>query len=142
MIQQIRAEKAAEILKTKGAAYLDVRTEPEFQQGHAVGAYNIPAFFFDASRRPVPNPDFEAIVRKALPPGTTLVVGCQSGVRSQRASEALERLGYAALHNLEGGFGGARSPQGDVVAGWKDSGLPVETGDGGDRSYAALKKNA
>ncbi len=136
MIPQRTPDEAAEILRRRpDAVYLDVRTEAEFAAGHPAGAYNVPVVFFDAARRPVPNPDFEAIVQARFPRQTTLLVGCQSGVRSQRAADMLHALGFVDVSNVAGGFGG--SP---AARGWRDSGLPVESGNPSGRGYEDLKK--
>jgi rhodanese-related sulfurtransferase len=122
--QVIPAEAARELAGEPSAVYLDVRTPEEFDAGHPAGARNVPVLFFDpATRRPRPNADFVAVVQRHLAPGTKLLVGCQSGMRSQRACELLDEAGYTDLANVWGGFGGA-----DDTPGWKDGGLPVETG--------------
>ena len=130
-IRNVTPQDAYETLRNDpGAVYLDVRTEAEFEAGHPAAARNVPVVFFDpATRQPAPNPDFLATVERHLPRTTRLLVGCQSGVRSQRACEILSRAGYTDVANVEGGFGGARDPAGRVVApGWRDAGLPVESG--------------
>jgi rhodanese-related sulfurtransferase len=98
--------------------------------GHPAGARNVPVVFFDpATRQPRPNPDFVATVERQVPRDTKLLVGCQSGGRSQRACEILAQAGYADLTNVQGGFGGARDASGRIaVPGWRDEGLPVEMG--------------
>lgn len=137
MIPQITSEEAAKILRTKkDAVYVDVRSEAEFEAGHPEGAYNIPVFFFDAAHRPNPNPDFTAVVEAMFPKAVTLILGCQSGMRSQHAAEMLSALGYLDVSNVTGGFGG--SP---AARGWRDSGLPVATGAPEGRSYAELSRN-
>ena len=130
------------LTRQPGAVYLDVRTEPEFEAGHPVGARNVPVVFFDpATRQPAPNPDFLATVEKSVPRGAKVLVGCQSGVRSQRACELLADAGYTDVTNVRGGFGGARDGSGRVVVpGWRDAGLPVETGATPGTSYADLRK--
>jgi rhodanese-related sulfurtransferase len=135
MIPQVTPERAAEILRERpGAVYLDVRTAAEFRAGHPAGAYNVPVLFFDAAQRPQRNPDFERIAQGAFSRETVLLVGCQSGVRSQHAAEILHSLGYRDVSNVAGGFGG--SP---AARGWRDSGLPVESGDPAGRGYEELK---
>jgi len=123
------------------AVYLDVRTEEEFEEGHPAGARNVPIFFFDAATgRPKPNPDFVRVVEGNLPRSTKLFVGCQSGMRSQRACEVLLQAGYSDVTNVQGSFSGLRDPGGRVVVvGWRDAGLPVETGQPSEGSYATLK---
>jgi rhodanese-related sulfurtransferase len=135
--------EAHEILRRHpDAVYLDVRTEGEFEAGHPAGARNVPLVFFDAAtRRPVPNPDFVAVVERTLPRTTKLVVGCQVGGRSERACQLLAEAGYADLINVRGGFGGERDAAGRVVVpGWREAGLPVETGTPPGRGYAEIRR--
>jgi rhodanese-related sulfurtransferase len=112
------------------AVYLDVRTEGEFEAGHPAGAHNIPVLVLDpATREPRPNPDFVATVEREFPRTTKFVVGCQAGGRSPHACELLAQAGWTDVTNVRGGFGGARDGTGRlVVPGWRDAGLPVETG--------------
>jgi rhodanese-related sulfurtransferase len=113
----------------KDALYLDVRTEAEFERGHPPGAFNVVVVFLDPAGGPArPNPDFVAQVQAVAAPDRELIVGCQAGGRSQRACEILAQVGYTDLTNVQGGFGGARDRAGNVIKGWRDSGLPVETG--------------
>ncbi len=122
--------------------YLDVRTPEEFSQGHAPGAWNIPIFLADpASGQMTPNPEFTLVCQAVLPPETPMVVGCASGIRSQQAIVTLSDFGYDQLSNLRGGFSGRRTPSGELITpGWADSGLPTETGDGGEHSWASLRR--
>ena len=130
--QILPAEAARELAADPAAVYLDVRTPEEFDAGHPAGARNLPVFLLDpVARRPHPNPHFLPIARRHLTPTTRLLVGCQSGVRSQRACELLADAGYTELANVRGGFGGSHDPSEPPVAGWRDSGLPVETGPSG-----------
>ena len=142
-IKQSPPTEAFETLKQNPAAvYLDVRTEREFAQGHAAGAINIPVVFIQGPGQMQVNPDFVEVVEKVLPKSRKLVVGCQAGGRSMRACEMLEAAGYTDLTNLTGGFGGQRDQSGNmVVAGWRESGLPVST-DLGEASYEAQRKKA
>ena len=141
-VPQTTPPEAFETLEREpGALYLDVRTEAEFEAGHPLRARNVPVVFFDqAAGRPVPNPEFLAVVERNFPRTTKLVVGCQAGGRSQRACEILAEAGYADVTNVRGGFGGARDQSGRVVVpGWRDARLPVETGQTPGASYAELK---
>jgi rhodanese-related sulfurtransferase len=113
------------------AVYLDVRTQEEFSAGHPAGALNVPVMFFRGGS-PTPNPDFVAHVQRLVPATTPVLVGCQAGGRSQRGAELLLAAGYTNVSNVRGGFGGARDETGRVVIpGWREAGLPVETGAGG-----------
>jgi len=142
-INQVEPPQAHEILKSNpDAIYLDVRTEPEFAQGHPDGAINVPVVFIKGPGQMELNGEFVDVVAKTLPREKKLVVGCLAGGRSQRACELLEAAGYTDLTNVRGGFGGARDASGQVVvAGWRDAGLPVST-EVGDNSYQALRRKA
>jgi rhodanese-related sulfurtransferase len=140
--QQIPPEAHETLKQNPDALYLDVRTEGEFEAGHAAGAINIPVMVRSGAGQMQLNPDFVEVAEKVLPKGKKLVVGCMAGGRSQRACEMLEDAGFTALTNVVGGFGGQRDQSGKVVvAGWQDAGLPVTT-DLGDAAYAAQKAKA
>ena len=139
--QTTPADAHATLGQSPGALYLDVRTEEEFAAGHPAGARNVPVVFFDpATRQPRPNPDFLAIVERHVSRTAKLLVGCQSGMRSQRACELLSQAGYTDVSNVQGGFGGARDQTGRIVPGWREAGLPVETGATAGASYVDLRK--
>lgn len=107
--------------------YLDVRSIPEFEAGHAPGALNVPILHMGATGME-PNPDFLAVVLANVAVDTPLVVGCKMGGRSARACEVLAQAGYTALHNIDGGFGGRPdAPDESARKGWRASGLPTAT---------------
>ena len=134
-IQKTTPDKAKEILdKDPQAIYVDVRSIPEFTQGHPIRAVNIPLLHLNPKTNEMtPNPEFPKVAATVLPKDKTLLVGCKMGGRSQKACEILERLGYSKLHNVYGGFGGAPDQQG-----WKDLGLPISTDNGEGVSYESL----
>jgi len=131
-IRQTTPPEAYETLQREpGTVYLDVRTPEEFAAGHPAGAVNVPVLFFRGGQS-TPNADFVATVRRLVPPETPVLVGCQAGGRSQRGAELLVAAGYRDVSNVRGGFGGARDETGRlVIPGWRDAGLPIETGAGG-----------
>ena len=140
--QQVPPEAYETLKQNPDALYLDVRTEPEFAQGHPDGAINVPVVFIKGPGQMELNGEFVDVMAKTLPREKKLVVGCLAGGRSQRACELLEAAGYADLTNVRGGFGGARDASGQVVvAGWREAGLPVST-EVGDNSYQALRRKA
>lgn len=131
--------QAHELLQSNaGYVYLDVRSTPEYEQGHPAGAFNVPLLH----RQPTgmsPNTDFLRVMQLAFPPETKLLVGCQSGQRSVRAAEALVAAGYTCVANVLGGWGGVRDQFGRVVEqGWLELGLPAEQGSPEGQGYAAL----
>lgn len=141
MVKRVLPEEAAQLVKD-GWTYLDVRSIPEFEQGHPVGAANVPLLHFLGGRMS-PNPDFQSVVEASFSKNTKLVVGCKSGGRSLQAAGLLAAAGYAELVDMRGGFAGERDGMGRVsCAGWADSGLPVATAAEPDKSYAALAAKA
>jgi rhodanese-related sulfurtransferase len=127
--QTTPAEAHGVLTAHRDAVYLDVRTVEEFEAGHPAGALNVPVLVLDAAtRRPRPNPDFVSAVENLVPRTTKLLVGCQSGGRSQHAAELLAAAGWTDVTNVYGGFGGARDQSGRIVPGWQEAGLPVATG--------------
>lgn len=139
--EDVTVDQAHAIMSRAGTVYLDVRTEREFQQGHPRGAWNVPIVLFDQAGGPAQqNEGFLDTVKRHVSRETTLLVGCQSGARSQRAADILRHAGYSDVRNVRGGFGGAVGADGRIVAqGWRDAGLPVASGTSGGRSYGSLR---
>src|SRR5262252_6993513 len=79
MPKRVLPKEAAALLE-EGWAYLDVRSIPEFEQGHPAGAANIPLLHFQNGRM-APNPDFTRVVEATFPKDAKIVVGCKVGGR-------------------------------------------------------------
>jgi rhodanese-related sulfurtransferase len=128
-VKQINPLQTNDVLQqNKNAVYIDVRTQPEFANGHVPGSVNIPVMVPDpATRRMTPNPGFLETVQSQYAKDKTIILGCGMGGRSQYAAEILDQAGFTDVSNMQGGFGGAKDPMGRlVVAGWLQSDLPVE----------------
>ena len=127
--EELEPQDAHERLTSaEGALYLDVRSVPEFGQGHPTGAWNLPLLHLsDAGMQP--NADFLAVAEVVLPKDRWLVVGCKAGGRSAQACDLLQQAGFTQLVNVAGGYHGAfdRMTGALVVAGWEASGLPTST---------------
>lgn len=138
---EVTPETAAEAMRDRGALYLDVRTVHEFVQGHPADAYNVPILLVDGRTGvPRPNPEFLAVVREHFETDAEIYCGCRSGPRSLQATMLLRQAGYERVSNVECGFHGKSDALGRPVAsGWRDRGLPVSDGDGGLRSFEALR---
>jgi rhodanese-related sulfurtransferase len=134
----ITPEEAKELLDNGGYTYVDVRSEPEFRNGHPADSVNVPVMHREPMGM-VPNPDFLRVMEINFEHHAPLILGCQSGARSARAAEAMLAVGFSAVHNVTGGFGGARDDSGAILQkGWFELGLPVDYGDPEDRNYAAM----
>jgi rhodanese-related sulfurtransferase len=129
----------AKALLAAGWQYVDVRSIPEFEAGHPEGAFNIPLMHFLPGRGMTPNHEFLDVLAKHFTKESKLVFGCKTGGRSLRAAEILASQGWTSVVDMSGGFEGERDAMGRlVVAGWKETGLPVATQAPG-RTYEELK---
>ena len=83
---------------------IDVREESEYAAGHAAGAVHI--------GKGVIERDIEA---KVPDPNTPLVLYCGGGFRSALAADTLQKMGYANVVSMDGGW-----------RAWTEKKLPTE----------------
>ena len=139
MVKRVLPTEAAELLQ-QGWVYLDVRSIPEFDQGHPAGASNIPLNHFQGGRM-APNPDFQRVVEATFAKDAKIVVGCKTGVRSLHAAGVMQAAGYTDVVDMRGGFHGERDNMGRAtVPGWLEAGLPTEASAPPERTYDVLSK--
>jgi len=143
-IKTITPDQAATALESGGGAvYIDVRSVEEFRSGHPPRALNIPIAVPNRWGQSVLNPDFLRAVETLFEKDTALLVGCQSGPRSEAACKLLAQAGYSDVSNVLGGFSGARSVFGGLShPGWLQMGLPVSTEDGDEGSWESILRRA
>lgn len=102
-IAQISVTEAKKALEEKkDAQFIDVRTPEEYAGAHAVGARNMPL------------DKLEAELSK-LDKDKPVYVICETGRRSQKGSEILQKNGFKDIYNIEGG-----------TSGWIQAGLPTD----------------
>jgi rhodanese-related sulfurtransferase len=138
-----RISPAEASLKMKeGYLYVDVRSEPEFTEGHAAGAYNVPLMHMGESGM-TPNPDFMRVMKANFASETKIIVGCKGGGRSIRAAQALIAEGYTNVVDQRAGWNGAHDAFGQITEpGWSRVHLPTEAGAPEGRGYPELQKKA
>lgn len=105
------------------AVLVDVRTDAERQYvGWIPGAVNVAWKQWPGM---VPNADYDAAIKAAVPPGKKAVLFCRSGHRSIPAARRAAELGIEAYNVLEG-FEGDPDENGQRghVGGWRLRGLP------------------
>jgi len=101
----------------RGILYIDVRSTQEFALGHPLGAINVPLSEPDEDTgQTMANPDFVRVMTTNFDSNAPLLIGCQTGGRSVRASQMLEAFGFSQLINVKGGF-----------VGWTTCELPTAT---------------
>ena len=141
-VKEVDVRRAREMQEAEGYTYVDVRSIPEYEQGHPAGGVNVPLLHLDQTAGQMrPNPEFLAVMQAGFSKTAKLVVGCQMGGRSARAAEMLAAEGYEHVYNVRGGFGGSFDRQtGNVVdIGWAQAGLPVETQAAPGSTYTELR---
>ena len=141
-IKRIVPEQAKELLDSKtGYIYVDVRTVPEFEAGHVLGAKNIPVMQPDPSGRMQMNPRFVEIVDANFGKEVKRITGCQKGGRSLKAAELLLAAGFSNLVDMRGGYGGETDEMGRVTfPGWALRGLPTSRESAPEDRYETLAK--
>lgn len=78
-------------LTKKGKQFIDVRTPQEFRGNHIRNFKNIP--LFELQKR-----------AQELSKEEEVIVICQSGMRSSKASKTLKKLGFTQITNVKGGM--------------------------------------
>jgi len=133
--RRVSPEEALALMREQGYAYLDVRSVPEFDQGHPDGAWNVPLLHMGpgGSR---PNPEFLDVVARLFPREAPLLIGCRTANRSEQAAALLERAGYSNLVIQAAGFAGSRDDLGRLLPGWEEAGLPTSREARPGRSWA------
>lgn len=95
--------RATELINHDAAVVVDVRPMADFNQGHIIGAINIPSNGFANQLKQLER-------HKAKP----IIVSCRSGAQSAQACATLRKAGFEKVHNLRGG-----------ILAWQSANLPV-----------------
>lgn len=92
-VKQISTSELKNQLTDKNKQFVDVRTPGEFKGNHIRGFKNIP---------------LHQLAEKSagLSKDKEVVVICQSGMRSQKASKQLKKLGFTKITNVKRGMSG------------------------------------
>ena len=101
-IKQITVAEAKPAVEVQDVQFIDVRTVGEYTAGHAVKAANFPLDLLEQDL---------AKLDKDKP----VYVICQTGSRSQKGSEILQKAGFKNIYNINGG-----------TSAWESAGFPME----------------
>lgn len=94
--KNINLEEAKQIISaTPNSVLIDVRSIQEYREYHIDGAICIP--YFEIQNR---------IEKEITNKNTLIIVYCQSGMRSKKAMEILEKKGYQNVYNIKNGLDG------------------------------------
>jgi rhodanese-related sulfurtransferase len=95
--------QATQLINSRNAVVVDVRTPEEFAAGSLPGARNAPADKLEERTRDI---------KKDKP----LIVLCASGSRAGRVAAQLRAIGFGEVYVLAGG-----------LAAWREAGLPIRS---------------
>jgi len=101
-IKQVSVQETNEAVAKENVQFIDVRTVEEYKSGHAPKAVNMPLDSLDK--------EFTKL-DKSKP----VYVICQTGRRSQKASEMLKQADFKDVYNVTGG-----------TSAWASANLPLE----------------
>lgn len=105
-VPEVDCAEAVE-LRTRGAAWLDVREQDEWDDARIPDTTHVPL-----------RGAIDHVVRELPERDAPIVVSCLSGGRSGQVVAYLRELGYVDVHNLRGG-----------IRAWVQEGRPVIRGD-------------
>jgi len=92
--EDINIEELKNLVRTnKEIVLLDVRSPQEYKEGSLNGAINIPLYELE-----------ECCDCKLKDNQKTIIVYCQSGIRSKKAITILKKNGFKNLYHLKGGL--------------------------------------
>ncbi|TGB02855.1 rhodanese-like domain-containing protein [Halobacillus salinus] len=92
-ISTISGAEVQQLTKDKKTQFIDVRTTGEFKRNHRKPFKNIP--LSDLNKR-----------SSELNKEESIVLLCQSGMRSMKAAKQLKKQGFTKIINVRGGLGG------------------------------------
>jgi rhodanese-related sulfurtransferase len=99
----VSAAEATTLINRRNAVVIDLRTASEYAQGHLPMARNVEFGELQAK-----------IGQIAKNKGNPVVLVCQTGQQSQKASRIVSDAGFAEVHVLQGGLDA-----------WQKAGMPV-----------------
>jgi sulfur-carrier protein adenylyltransferase/sulfurtransferase len=101
---EIREIDAPSARALESAAWIDIREQDEWQEGHIPGAVHIPRGYL------------ESRIENVAPDKTApVIVYCAAGNRSAFGAKSLQELGYTDVHSLHGGITDWKRNGNDVV---------------------------
>jgi rhodanese-related sulfurtransferase len=89
-IKQVSVAEAKPLVENTDVQFIDVRTVEEYKGGHATGAKNFPL------------DELENLTAK-LDKEKPVYIICQTGRRSQKGAEILQKNGFTDITNIQGG---------------------------------------
>ena len=102
-IKTLKAPDAVRLMNGDDTVILDVRLEKEFKEGHILDSIHIPVGALESRIKELNNSK-----------DNTVILNCQTGMRSKQAGAILKKHGFANLYSIDGGMNA-----------WASANLPV-----------------
>lgn len=103
-VKNIKAQDAVRLMNDDNTLVLDVRLDKEYKEGYIIGSVHIPVGTLESRIKELD--DYK---------GNSVVIYCQTGMRSKQAGTTLKKHGFENMHSIDGGMGA-----------WLAANLPVE----------------
>jgi rhodanese-related sulfurtransferase len=136
-VKRVSPAEALKLMENEGWHYIDVRSVPEFEQGHPTGAYNVPLVHMSPAGSSA-NPEFLSTMERHFDRDARLIVGCRTFNRAEHAVVALLRAGYTHVVVQRAGYLGTHDFFGRADPGWHRAGLPTSHQAEPGRSWSEL----
>jgi len=102
-VKGIKAQDAVRLMNDENTTVLDVRLEKEFNEGHILDSIHIPLGSLE-----------NRIKEFSKYKDNTVVLCCQTGMRSKQAGTVLKKHGFTDMFNIDGG-----------INAWINANLPI-----------------
>lgn len=102
-IKGLSPQELVSIMNHSQGVVVDVRSPERFQQGHILGALNVPQTDFEKGIK-----SLDKLKKKPI------ILVCMSGLEAPKLRKTLAEKGFTQLYYLSGGLGA-----------WQSNGLPV-----------------
>ena len=109
-VREITVQEIERTPSAPGMVLIDVREADDWRAGHAVGAIHLSRGLLEG-----------AIEEKVPASDTPILLYCDSGNRSALAADTLQKMGYANVSSLAGGFRDWQKARLPIVPGGSDS---------------------
>jgi len=92
-VKTIKAQEAVRLMNDESTVVVDVRLEKEFKEGHILDSIHIPVGALESRIRELDNSKDK-----------TVILNCQTGMRSKQAGAILKKHGFTTLYSIDGGM--------------------------------------
>jgi len=92
-VKAIKPQDAVRFMNDENTIVVDVRLEKEFKEGHILDSIHIPVGALESRIRELDSSK-----------DNTVILNCQTGMRSKQAGTILKKHGFTTLYSIDGGM--------------------------------------